>query len=57
MGERNEALEKTMSDLKSVMQAFAHQVQQRGLILRELSKQLGLKIEDNAYGESHLSGK
>ncbi|MCI50232.1 hypothetical protein A2U01_0071476, partial [Trifolium medium] len=40
--------------------------QQRGLILRELSKQLGLKeplyeieksIGDNSYGESHLSGK
>ncbi|MCH86051.1 hypothetical protein A2U01_0006905 [Trifolium medium] len=59
MGDRIGALENTMSDLKSTMQAFAQQVHQRGLILSELSKQLGLKetsqkieksIEDNSFG-------
>ncbi|CAJ2655860.1 unnamed protein product [Trifolium pratense] len=59
MGDRIGALEETMSELESTMQEFAHQLQQRGLILRKLCKQLGLKetsleieksIEDNSDG-------
>ncbi|PNY15190.1 mitochondrial GTPase 1-like protein [Trifolium pratense] len=43
MGDRIGALEETMSELESTMQEFAHQLQQRGLILSKLCKPLGLK--------------
>ncbi|PNX73580.1 hypothetical protein L195_g029482 [Trifolium pratense] len=36
-------MEEAMSDLKSTMQEFAYQLQQRGLILSKLCKQLGLE--------------
>ncbi|KAK2425194.1 hypothetical protein QL285_035467 [Trifolium repens] len=57
MEKRVKVLEVTMSELKSALQVVVQQVQQRGLILSELSKQLGLKETSHESEKSNLSGK
>jgi hypothetical protein len=57
MEKRVKVLEVTMSELKSALQVVVQQVQQRGLILSELSKQLGLKETSHESEKSNLSVK
>ncbi|MCI07459.1 hypothetical protein A2U01_0028528 [Trifolium medium] len=63
MGERIEALEEHMSEVKTTLQSLVQQMQQQSLVISEMSKQLGMKkmtqvsktfVEESSQSESCL---
>ncbi|KAH1034725.1 hypothetical protein GYH30_054917 [Glycine max] len=66
MGERIDALEDTVNEMQTTLQALVQQMQQQSLIIGEMSKQLGKKktppvsessAEESSHSESRLAGK